>query len=54
MKLSDLMGFGIEVVIFENDGTVKHLETLEEVEQEIEDRAKRESERRKEREADNE
>jgi len=38
MRLSDLMGFGIEIVIIEADGTAKHITTTEEVEAELERR----------------
>ena len=37
MKLTDLVGFGLTVVIHDKDGT-RVLETLEDVEQEIERR----------------
>ena len=38
MRLSDLAGFGLEIFIYESDGTVKHLITTEEVEEELERR----------------
>ena len=38
MRLSDLAGFGFEIVMINSDGTVKHLTTTEEVEEELERR----------------
>ena len=42
MKLTDLVGFGINVVILDDKG-IRVLETLEDVEQEIENRKNREA-----------
>ena len=41
MKLTDLVGFGINVVILDDKG-IRVLETLEDVEQEIENRKNKE------------
>jgi hypothetical protein len=42
MKLTDLVGFGLTVVMIDKQGT-RVLETLEDVEQEIENRKNREA-----------
>ena len=38
MKLTDLMGFGFEIVMIDSDGTARHLTTTEDVDAEIERR----------------